>query len=265
MQWASVIDSHQEIINHSFAPVNHYGNQYHDEMPFRIVADKYTESIHVYSYTDLSGELLSEIERVRNTKFDPAGPTQSSTQGVPTLHEITNAFKGLKTQHTEIRKDQAALEESIRSICTYQKQVNDTLQLLINAIASTTALSVDEFTAFQTSTNNFREILQQTIKKPHESLTRELMTKSNLLLSVSQNLTVYQSFLKVAATELFGTDIKPNTCAICYENSVSVALIPCGHTFCSKCLEKTDTTTITQHHTCMTCRTPYTNKMKIYL
>ena len=263
MQWGSALENQEPIINPSFAPVDNFGTQYHGEIPFQIVSDRFAESLK--SYSDLSGDLLNELQRLRNSSLEEPHKIQDSEQRVPSLHEITSTFKALKTQHVCLQKDQAALEESIRSMCTYQRQVSEALHLFTNSIAATKALSTEEFAAFQKSSNEFRETLQAIIKKPHNSLTKELMAKANMSLSVSQNLTVYQSFLKVAATELFGNDIKPNTCAICYENSVSEVLVPCGHTFCSKCIEQTNGPTSSQYHKCMTCRTPYTNKVKIYL
>ena len=44
-------------------------------------------------------------------------------------------------------------------------------------------------------------------------------------------------------------------CNICFENDIEYACVPCGHTFCSKCLNGTE---------CYICRTPIKSKVKLY-
>ena len=46
-------------------------------------------------------------------------------------------------------------------------------------------------------------------------------------------------------------------CSVCIHEPVSLATIPCGHTFCSGCGAR-------QLTTCYICRTPITNRQKIY-
>jgi hypothetical protein len=47
------------------------------------------------------------------------------------------------------------------------------------------------------------------------------------------------------------------TCVICMTESVACAVIPCGHTFCSKCAQ-------TQRSMCYLCRTPVREKQRLY-
>ena len=46
-------------------------------------------------------------------------------------------------------------------------------------------------------------------------------------------------------------------CTICMENDVNMCLIPCGHTFCSKCLKKTDK--------CYICTSDIFMKQKMFI
>ena len=46
-------------------------------------------------------------------------------------------------------------------------------------------------------------------------------------------------------------------CSVCIHEPVSLATVPCGHTFCTSCGAR-------QMTTCYICRTPITNRQKIY-
>ena len=48
-----------------------------------------------------------------------------------------------------------------------------------------------------------------------------------------------------------------NKCSICLDNIISNCCIPCGHTYCTGCINKTNN--------CYICRTIIKNKIKIYL
>lgn len=52
--------------------------------------------------------------------------------------------------------------------------------------------------------------------------------------------------------------IKGN-CTICYENEVNICLVPCGHSFCKKCTNKSNT------NKCYICNQRYTSKNKLFL
>jgi hypothetical protein len=48
-----------------------------------------------------------------------------------------------------------------------------------------------------------------------------------------------------------------NKCTICFNNTISHCCNPCGHTYCSDCIDKTDN--------CYICRSIIHNKIKLYL
>ena len=48
-----------------------------------------------------------------------------------------------------------------------------------------------------------------------------------------------------------------NKCSICLDNIISNCCIPCGHTYCTSCINKTNN--------CYICRTIIKNKIKVYL
>jgi hypothetical protein len=50
---------------------------------------------------------------------------------------------------------------------------------------------------------------------------------------------------------------KEPLCGICFDNSVTHAFVPCGHTFCSLCMKR-------QALSCSVCRTTSRDVVKIY-
>jgi hypothetical protein len=55
----------------------------------------------------------------------------------------------------------------------------------------------------------------------------------------------------------FKTDTHESQCSICLSEPVSGALVPCGHTFCSNCVKK-------QNTTCYICRGTIRERIKLY-
>ena len=50
-----------------------------------------------------------------------------------------------------------------------------------------------------------------------------------------------------------------NLCSICLENKINICCIPCGHTYCDKCIRST------YAYNCFICRKNITNTVKIYI
>ena len=74
------------------------------------------------------------------------------------------------------------------------------------------------------------------------------ITKFNLLIE-QQKL----DELKLKNKQLISPEIE---CKICYENKIDLAIIPCGHVLCSKCLQN--------QHVCPYCRTKINNIQQLY-
>lgn len=48
-----------------------------------------------------------------------------------------------------------------------------------------------------------------------------------------------------------------NNCPICYENKINSCCIPCGHTYCDKCIKNTNN--------CFICRRNISKNIKIFI
>lgn len=54
-------------------------------------------------------------------------------------------------------------------------------------------------------------------------------------------------------------NIQDNKCKICYTNNINICLIPCGHTYCSTCIDTSN------NCYCFLCRKEIFSKQKIYI
>ena len=75
----------------------------------------------------------------------------------------------------------------------------------------------------------------------------------SILLFIKNTFTNNNKIIEELQTKL--NDI--NKCSICLDNTISNCCIPCGHTYCSDCINKTNN--------CYICRSIIINKIKIYL
>jgi hypothetical protein len=111
-------------------------------------------------------------------------------------------------------------------------------------------------------------VLQLPNGETYEPLTKAM---EDYLRSVFQDHTIeadYNETIKalkkiVVLTDALGAIrqmVNANTeplCSVCIQDAVSIATVPCGHTFCANCGAR-------QMTTCYICRTPISNRLKIF-
>ena len=94
-----------------------------------------------------------------------------------------------------------------------------------------------------------------------ESYVRRLFEENQIEQQYTATVEAYRRF--AALKELVGffrfTDLqeKEPLCSICMTDTVSFAISPCGHTFCSTCMKR-------QVSSCYMCRTPIRDRLKIF-
>lgn len=71
---------------------------------------------------------------------------------------------------------------------------------------------------------------------------------------------ILQERYKLLKIELEESKItNDNICTICYENIINVSCVPCGHTYCEKCIR------IPENNNCYICRQNFYKIIRIYI
>ena len=153
-------------------------------------------------------------------------------------------FKDIAKNLNEFRLQSLALKQRWRELSNRVKSYEDEL------------VKIDEVSRFLTSDEDWQkrvlEVKDEYIKKVQYDKAKEELTTLESQRAASE--TISKEF-KVELSQGF-------TCAICYENSVSLFLDPCGHMTCGPCWSKV--TCRAGVKLCPCCRTAATGK-KIYL
>jgi hypothetical protein len=119
--------------------------------------------------------------------------------------------------------------------------------------------SIEDFNkwrSLQAAANTLRDDIVSKHKSKLETRLSEIKEKLD---TVVAELNVIRNFIKTGVKELVPSDeIKPNMCIICLDNTISHALVPCGHTLCKECCDKIE-------EDCPSCRSQMTEVLKIFL
>jgi hypothetical protein len=119
--------------------------------------------------------------------------------------------------------------------------------------------SIEEFNkwrSLQAAANTLRDDIVSKHKSKLETRLSEIKQKLD---AVVAELDVIRNFIKTGVKELIPSDeIKLNMCIICFDNTISHALVPCGHTLCKECCDKIQ-------EDCPSCRTQMTEVLKIFI
>jgi len=95
-------------------------------------------------------------------------------------------------------------------------------------------------------------ILNTVIEKNNNNLSSNLKTQIDIIIDL-------KSILENNNDIKLNQEREPQTtkCSICLENDLSICCIPCGHTYCNKC--------IINYNNCFFCRQTIITTQKIYL
>jgi len=142
---------------------------------------------------------------------------------VPSLEAMDTAYERLQSKLKQIETFSSQVKALRIPDRTASSPEYDTLQsALLNFIESQyVALRIeDDYTEFATNYDRFQ---------------------------------VYRSILCLLQPQ--GT--QQSICTVCMTEPISAAVVPCGHTFCSRCCS-------TQRNICYICRTPVRDRQRLY-
>ena len=99
----------------------------------------------------------------------------------------------------------------------------------------------------------------ESMYKTCEAIDTKILTRLQAITKITNYINTYKRVLKSGSSNIINHKIcNKYQCTVCYENEISICLIPCGHTFCAPCSEKLK-------KTCFSCNGGITEKTKMYV
>lgn len=196
----------------------------------------------------------------------------SLTENLPTLdinatqmQSAIDDFRNLKNHSKYLSDELAVFKKNCNTLEEIQQKSRVIIEDYTNEVLRMGILTTEEFTILQEKTKEIRELQATAAKKCLDSYIHQIIDLEGKLRTVTTNLSAYQDFIKEGTKGLLGKEVKPNTCSICLEKELSHCLVPCGHTFCEDCINKSGAGAMNTVVNCMTCRTPVSNSIKFFL
>jgi hypothetical protein len=161
------------------------------------------------------------------------------------IDEFRNAVKKVAQKYSEAYIDLFETESIIKSkVCKFDdlaKQLNNILSLDINEASLELLTGLTKYLSVF-----FKD--------------QKLIDYFNKFVETRKRFIVFRDILLIVKNTLKKTDINDSEfslCSVCMNDGVSTAFIPCGHTFCTVCSNKTI-------HSCYFCRAKIQSKLKLY-
>ena len=148
-------------------------------------------------------------------------------------------------EYENAKKEATAIIESIDKISTTYYQLSTKTQYLniINKLEIKEQLLEPEIII---NISNFKSSIDVKIDKLNHV--------------IENNKKKIKSFKKLVSSCMYDeeNEFKKNMCSVCVTRKINICLNPCGHTFCSKCIEK-------MNNKCSMCRGTFISKIKMFI
>lgn len=168
-------------------------------------------------------------------------------------------YKILKEQYKSLRAQLELIENNVKQVEDARLNASNAINNYTNTLCMDKFLSKEEFESLQEKQKDLHDLQQLFTDKCLSEYNKKIIELHASLRTVQTNMTAYSEFIKEGTKEMVGPDAKPNSCTICFENEINHCFVPCGHTFCEKCIKKSST------KKCMSCRTEIQKTIKIFL
>lgn len=174
-------------------------------------------------------------------------------------------FEMIKKAKEDIKKIQERNNEFNKKIVEY----NDSKKIANELVEDIERIS-DSYYQLSTKTQYFNIINKLEIKEKLID-SNEVINIKNFISNIDvkiyeleelikSNNNKIKSFRKLVSKCISDEDKRKNknACNICVTRKINICLNPCGHTFCSNCIEK-------MNNNCAMCRQPFISKIKMFI
>ena len=192
--------------------------------------------------------------------------TLASLAGLSSLNQFTSQQYTLDSFKIEkpINPDLVNIKdfvENFKNVKTKLKEIEDVIQdlekqkELIKQNYQDVMKKLIEFFGFSESDPILETLKQKAFEMTCKLNLEHYCEEKNKLLDYYQ---ICVPLLNQVKDEFFGDNSPKENCHICYENKISHAIFPCGHTLCDHCKKKIS-------NNCYLCRTPVIKVNKIFI
>jgi hypothetical protein len=172
--------------------------------------------------------------------------------------QTATLFKRLNDEFKQKQKTLEIYNSDLKSVLDTPLKISNYMNSLKTVYMSTDPSTVDGLvTLINTSTTFFRD----TNTKLSDMLRKKIAGLEGELDDINRKLTALRSLIITGVNDIVKTeDTTKKICPVCFDNEVSIALVPCGHTYCRGCAEVDKS----RYAKCPQCRTQINARIKIF-
>jgi hypothetical protein len=188
-----------------------------------------------------SGQNLTEEELLCTTNLHTASLFKSLNSKYKEYSKAIELYNDrIKELHDSVYKIELSYQEIKDRTLEYN---NDNLQGISNS-----------FEAFHKDILKTKATIIETIKQRKDGVEKEME-------DLSRKLNAIRSLILTGINEIVKPeDVPKKMCPVCFDNEVSMALVPCGHTYCRGCADMDRSRTAK----CPQCRSTINARIKIF-
>ena len=215
----------------------------------KIMMERYKKISEEYKNNDLCDfEKDTNIKNIDNIlKFEDADVFIFITKAKIEMSKIKNINNKIIAQIEEYEKFKNDIEK-FNDFVNQAEQIYDNLskKIQITDIKNKLIISSNILLQNENKINieEFQKNIDEKIFELHNNLTNNRCKISD--------------FKKLVLKCIGDDKISYNMCNICVKNKINICINPCGHTFCSSCIQK-------MHSKCGMCRSKIDSTIKIYI
>jgi hypothetical protein len=207
---------------------------------------------------DAYNGLLEQRNQLISPVLSTSGNMNEEELLINTNLQTATLFKRLNDEFKQKQKTLEIYNSDLKSVLDTPLKISNYMNSLKTVYMSTDPSTVDGLvTLINTSTTFFRD----TNTKLSDMLRKKIAGLEGELDDINRKLTALRSLIITGVNDIVKTeDTTKKICPVCFDNEVSIALVPCGHTYCRGCAEVDKS----RYAKCPQCRTQINARIKIF-
>ena len=216
-------------------------------------------------FLQLYSELRTNSYGTPIPKEEGGDPTRLSQDQMDKAKSIILTYRNLKTQYETNTEKYNRYKEDLSKNEVLKTDIMKTKAVFLGML--NTLEPVDEKKKkYEASSKVYDDERIELITNYMSNLESKILELGNKLGTIDEQLCFIRGFFNELLNDVVPVERRmTNLCTICMDTTVNKVIVPCGHTFCSQCVQQAETTTLNRTKKCGICRTQYTQAINLYL